>query len=183
MLRRSGGSRAHMVPAMGALDGWRFCPMCAEAIERVDDRVVCGRCGFVAYANSVPAAEAVCFDAQGGVLLGRRAVEPGAGRWDLPGGFLHEDEHPVDALRREIREETALEIETLEFLGFWLEPYDGRIVLCLTWTARVSGEARAGDDLVELRWFEPNELPGASELAFSHYPDVLSAALSRNKHT
>jgi ADP-ribose pyrophosphatase YjhB (NUDIX family) len=168
-----------MVLGMGALDDWRFCPICGEAIEKVDDRAECRACGFVGYANAVPAAEAVCFDAQGRILLGRRAVDPGAGLWDLPGGFLHEDEHPVDALRREVQEETALELEPLEFLGFWLEPYDSRIVLALTWTARVSGEPRAGDDLVELRWFEPDELPDARELAFSHYPEVLSAALGR----
>ena len=39
---------------------------------------------------------------------------PGKGLWDLPGGFLHEDEHPLDGLRREVREETALEIEPIE---------------------------------------------------------------------
>jgi len=172
-----------MVLAVGALDDWRFCPICGEAIEKVEDRAECRSCGYVGYANPVPAAEAVCFDERGRVLLGRRAFDPGAGRWDLPGGFLHEDEDPVDALRREIREETALELEPPDFLGFWLEPYDSRIVLCLAWTARVTGEPRAGDDLVELRWFEPDELPAASELAFLHYPAVLSAALGRrDKH-
>jgi ADP-ribose pyrophosphatase YjhB (NUDIX family) len=166
-----------MVLTMGALDGWRFCPICGEAIEKVEDRAECGSCGFVGYANAVPGTEAVCFDGGGRVLLGRRAFDPGAGLWDLPGGFLHEDEHPLDGLRREIREETGLEIEPLRFLGFWLEPYDGRIVLCLSWTARATGEARAGDDLSELRWFQSEELPGAAELAFTHYPEVLSAAL------
>jgi ADP-ribose pyrophosphatase YjhB (NUDIX family) len=170
-----------MVLPMGALDGWRFCPICGEAIEKLDDRVECRACGNVAYANAVPGAEAVCFDEHGRVLLGRRAFEPGKGLWDLPGGFLHEDEHPLDGLRREVREETALEIEPREFLGFWLEPYDGRIVLCLAWMGNAHGDARAGDDLVELRWFERNELPAASELAFSHYPEVLSAAL-RHEH-
>jgi ADP-ribose pyrophosphatase YjhB (NUDIX family) len=168
-----------MVLPVVALDDWRFCPRCGEAIEKVEDRAECRACGYVGYANPVPATEAVCFDEDGRVLLGRRAIDPGAGLWDLPGGFLHEDEHPLDALRREIREETSLELEAIDFLGFWLEPYDGRIVLCLTWTARASGEGRAGDDLVELRWFPPEELPGAAELAFSHYPAVLSAALAR----
>lgn len=167
---------------MGALDAWRFCPRCGEAIDKVEDRVECGACGFVGYANAVPGAEAVCLDEHGRVLLGRRAFDPGKGLWDLPGGFLHEDELPVDALRREVREETALEIEPIDFLGFWLEPYDGRIVLCLAWTARATGETRAGDDLVELRWFSADELPSASELAFSHYPAVLAAALG-NQHT
>ena len=164
---------------MGALDGWNYCPRCGEAIEKVADRVECRACGYVGYANAVPGAEAVCFDERGRVLLGRRAFDPGQGLWDLPGGFLHEEEHPLVALRREVREETALEIEPLDFLGFWLEPYDERIVLCLAWTARASGDARAGDDLSELRWFAPEDLPSPAELAFTHYPDVLSLAVSR----
>jgi ADP-ribose pyrophosphatase YjhB (NUDIX family) len=166
---------------MGALDGWAFCPLCGEAIEKIQDRAECTACGYVAYANPAPGAEAVCFDDRGRVLLGRRALDPGKGLWDLPGGFLHEDEHPLDALRREIREETALEIEPIDFLGFWLEPYDGRTVLCLAWSATVTGEPQAGDDLVELRWFDPDGLPPPSELAFTHYPAVLSAALDRRQ--
>jgi ADP-ribose pyrophosphatase YjhB (NUDIX family) len=168
---------------MGALDGWRFCPICGEGIENVDDRAECRACGYVAYANSVPGVEAVCFDASGRVLLGRRAFAPGAGKWDLPGGFLHEHELPLDALRREVREETGLEIEPLDFLGHWLEPYDGRVVLCLTWTAHAHGEGRAGDDLVELHWFGPADLPPPAELAFTHYVDVLSAAVPRYQHS
>jgi ADP-ribose pyrophosphatase YjhB (NUDIX family) len=162
---------------VSALDGWRFCPICGEAIEKVEDRAECPACGYVGYANAVPGAEAVCLDEQGRVLLGRRAFDPGKDLWDLPGGFLHEDELPVDGLVREVREETGLEIEPQEFLGFWLEPYDGRIVLCLAWTARATGQGRAADDLAELRWFAPGELPPPSELAFTHYPAVLSAAV------
>jgi ADP-ribose pyrophosphatase YjhB (NUDIX family) len=168
-----------MVLLMGALDGWGFCPICGEAIEKIEDRAECPACGYVAYANPVPAAEAVCFDGEGRILLGRRAVDPGAGLWDLPGGFLQEDEHPLAALRREVLEETGLGLDRLDFLGFWLEPYDGRIVLCLTWSAVVAGDPKAGDDLVELRWFERDALPAASELAFTHYTEVLSAAVAR----
>jgi ADP-ribose pyrophosphatase YjhB (NUDIX family) len=166
---------------VGALDGWRFCPICGEAIEKAEDRVECRACGYVGYANPVPGVEAVCLDERGRVLLGRRALDPGKDLWDLPGGFLHEDEPPLDGLRREIHEETALEIEPAEFLGHWLEPYAGRIVLCLAWAARASGSPRPGDDLVELRWFERDELPAASELAFTHYPAVLSAALGERR--
>ena len=79
-------------------------------------------------------------------------------------------------MRREIREETGLEVEPLHFLGFWNEPYDGRIVLCLTWVARARGNARAADDLTELRWFAPDDLPW-DELAFTHYAPALSRAL------
>jgi ADP-ribose pyrophosphatase YjhB (NUDIX family) len=161
---------------VGVLDDWRFCPICGEAIEKVEDRAECRACGYVGYANAVPGVLAVCFDEAGRVLLGRRAFDPYKGLWDLPGGFLHEDEQPLDGLRREIREETGLEIEPREFLGHWLEPYDGRVVLSMAWTAGAHGRAQAADDLVELRWFERDELPPAAELAFLHYPEVLSAA-------
>ena len=58
----------------------------------------------------------------GRLLLGRRAFDPSVGLWDLPGGFLEENEHPLDALVRELREETGLEIEPQEFVGVWMEP-------------------------------------------------------------
>ena len=111
------------------------------------------------------------------ILLSRLADRISAQElWTLPGGGLDHGEDPRDAVIREIREETGLEIEPREFLGHWLEPYDGRIVLCLAWTAGTRGQARAADDLVEVRWFAPDELPAAPELAFTHYPEVLERA-------
>ena len=110
------------------------------------------------------------------MLLGRRAHDPGAGLWDLPGGFLEEGEAPLEGLRREVLEETGLEVEPHSFLGLFLEPYEGRIVLCLTWVGAVSsGSERPGDDLAELAWFGRDELPAPDELAFSHYVAALSA--------
>jgi len=141
-------------------------------------RLECASCGFVAYANSVPGAEAIVFDDDDRILLGRRRFEPRAVYWDLPGGFLHEGEEPLAGLRREIREETGLEIEPPRFLGLWNEPYDGRTVLCLAWVARARGVPRAADDLAELRWFAEDELPW-DELAFTHYAPALRSALGK----
>jgi ADP-ribose pyrophosphatase YjhB (NUDIX family) len=116
----------------------------------------------------------------GQVLLGRRRDDPGAGRWDLPGGFLDEGEDAVAALHREIREETGLEVELVEFLGTWIEAYWTRTVLCLTWRVHViGGEELAGDDLVELRWFRPDDRPRNDELAFSTFEAILSLWESR----
>lgn len=170
-----------MVTAVGQLDGWRFCPRCAGQLSRPDQRALaCTECGYEVWAHSVPGAQALV-ERDGRVLLGRRAFDPAAGRWDVPGGFLEEGEDPVDGLRRELREETGLEIEPVEFLGIWLQPYAGRSVLCLTWIATpAGGRERAGDDLVELRWFAPGELPAAGELAFETFVDIL--ALWRARH-
>jgi ADP-ribose pyrophosphatase YjhB (NUDIX family) len=159
---------------VGRLDGWKFCPRCAASLLHDDGSVRCTACGYVEWGSSVPGAQAL-IERDGQVLLGRRAFEPGLGRWDIPGGFLEEGEHPVAALRREIREETGLEIEPLKFFGVWMQPYWHRNVLCLTWVAcPTGGSERPGDDLVELRWFARDELPAPDELAFDSFVEILS---------
>jgi len=73
--------------------------------------------------------------------LVRRVLEPFKGYWDLPGGFLEEGEHPLDGLKRELHEETALDIEPREFLGVWMDRYGGdstaEATLNLYWLATV----------------------------------------------
>ena len=119
----------------------------------------------------------------GRVLLGRRAKDPGKGLWDIPGGFVEEDEHPLVALERELLEATGLVVEPTELFGIWMQPYEHRVVLSLTWLARpAGGRERAGDDLVELRWFAPDDLPGPAELAFETYVEILSAWRARHEH-
>jgi ADP-ribose pyrophosphatase YjhB (NUDIX family) len=159
------------------LDGWRYCARCGSEAEREGRRVQCPACGFTYYASSKATACAVCIDESGRLLLARRANEPFRGRWDLPGGFLEEGEHPLDAVRREFREETALDVEPLEFIGVWIDRYPyathTAATLNLYWTARVlAGTAAPADDVSEVGWFEPDELPPESELAF-HIADVL----------
>ena len=136
----------------------------------------------MSYAQSAPAVAALVVD-DGRVLLGKRASEPDAGRWDLLGGFLEEGEHPLDGLRRELLEETSLEVEPGEFLGAYLDAYGdgGTRVLNLVFEARiVSGEMSPADDVAELRWFDLDDLPARDSLAFSwvarFFDDVKSSA-------
>jgi ADP-ribose pyrophosphatase YjhB (NUDIX family) len=170
---------------MGSLNGWTFCPRCRARLEREPRRVECPDCGFVAYANPSPTACAVCVDDERRILLVRRAGEVFHRYWDLPGGFVDEDEHPLDTIRRELEEETGLEVEPLEFLGVWMDRYSedesGESTLNLYWRARVlGGEPRPADDVSELRWFAPNELPPPDEVAFRNVREVL--ALFRDEH-
>lgn len=169
---------------MGELTGWRWCPRCREGLRGDGSRVECPACGFVCYASSKATAGALVEDEEGRVLLARRAHEPFKGRWDIPGGFLDEGEHPLDGVRRELLEETGLEIEPLDFLGIWMDRYGGdstaEATMNLYWTARaLRGEARPADDVDDLRWFAPNEVPSPDELAFENVPLVLAAWRSR----
>jgi ADP-ribose pyrophosphatase YjhB (NUDIX family) len=172
---------------MGLLDGWRFCPRCSAELRPEPGSAACPACGSAYYANSEPTACALCVDGDGRILLARRAHPPFAGYWDLPGGFLEEGEHPIDALRRELREETGLDVEPDRFLGAWVDWYtDGSreratATLNLYWTARVlDGRLEAADDVSELRWFAPDELPPSDALAFTNVALVLDAW--RNEH-
>lgn len=164
---------------MGELDGWKLCPCCGAELGGDAARLVCDACGFIVYASSKPTAGAVCVD-NGRVLLARRAHPPFEGFWDIPGGFLDEGEAPLDGLRRELREETGLEVEPQRFLGIWMDRYGGdstaEATLNLYWTARVvGGDAAPADDVSELRWFNRDELPAPDELAFENVPLVLAA--------
>jgi ADP-ribose pyrophosphatase YjhB (NUDIX family) len=170
---------------MGELDGWRVCPRCGAELGGDAARLACDACGFIVYASSKPTAGALCVD-NGRVLLARRAHPPFQGFWDIPGGFLDEGEDPLDGLRRELREETGLEVEPQRFLGIWMDRYGGdstaEATLNLYWAVRVvGGEAAPADDVSELRWFGRDELPAADELAFENVPLVLAAW--RNEHS
>jgi ADP-ribose pyrophosphatase YjhB (NUDIX family) len=156
---------------MGVLHGWAHCPRCAAPLTGDEQERRCPACGSNYYANSAPAVSALVVDDEGRLLLARRAFEPDAGLWDTLGGFLDEGEHPLDGLRRELLEETGLRVEPETFLGFFMGTYgegpDAASVLNLVWEVRVvSGEMNAADDVSELRWFAPDELPSDSELAF-----------------
>jgi ADP-ribose pyrophosphatase YjhB (NUDIX family) len=164
---------------VGELAAWRYCPRCRSELTGDEARRECPGCGFVAYAGSKPTASAVLVDDGGRVLLARRRYEPFADQWDLPGGFLEEGEHPVDGLQRELREEAGVDIEPTGFLGIWIDRYgDGEeapATINLYWTARITaGEPQPDDDVTELRWFPPDALPPAGEIAF-HGAQVLSA--------
>jgi ADP-ribose pyrophosphatase YjhB (NUDIX family) len=164
---------------MSELDGWKLCPRCGAELGGDAARLACDACGFIVYASSKPTAGALCVH-NGRVLLARRAHPPFEGFWDIPGGFLDEGEDPLDGLRRELREETGLEVEPERFLGIWMDRYGGdstaEATLNLYWTARVvGGDAAPADDVSELRWFNPDELPAPNELAFENVPLVLAA--------
>jgi len=164
---------------MVTLEGWKYCPRCRTALESEAGRASCPACGFVAYANPAPTACALCVNERGQLLLVRRAGEIYHGYWDLPGGFVDEDEHPLDTIRRELREETGLDVEPQEFVGVWVDRYSedrsGAATLNLYWTARVlGGDSKAADDVSELGWFAPDALPRRDEFAF-HVADVLLA--------
>ncbi len=161
--------------AVGLLDGWRYCPRCGASATRAEENSTCTLCGYTVWAAAIPGVQGLAVSTDGCVLLGRRAREPGAGLWDIPGGFLGEREDPVVGLRREFLEETGLAIDIGPFLGIWVESYGERFVSCATWLVRpIGGVLTAGDDLEHLTWFPPTALPATADVAFPTHSEILA---------
>ena len=155
---------------MSILDGWRFCPRCGGELAPEENHLRCTVCGERYWANALPAVQAL-IERDGRVLLARRGIEPRLGHWDLPGGFVEETEEPEAAVRREVLEETGLQVERAELVRIDIEPYGDRFVFSVTYRVTAQGHPVADDDVAELRWFAPDELP--AELAFPGQQRVL----------
>ena len=160
----------------------RHCAFCGAKTDWVtrdgDHRPVelCPVCGTVLFRNSVPCAGALIVD-DGRLLLLHRTIEPFRGHWDIPGGFLEEGEHPEVGVRREVMEETGLDVRPDELLGFYIDHYSGEgscTTLNIYYICSVeAGEPRALEEGDAVEWFPLDRLP--KEIAFpDHVADVLS---------
>lgn len=101
------------------------------------------------------------FDAAGRVLLIQRGRPPGQGLWSVPGGKVEWGEAVVDTCRREVREETGIDI-TIGPLVTWIERMDDAhhyVILDFLGTAlRDDAIPQAGDDAADARWLAAEEL-------------------------
>ena len=101
------------------------------------------------------------FDARGRVLLVQRGRPPAQGLWSVPGGKVGWGETLADACRREVLEETGVEI-TVGPLVTWLERIDPThhfvILDFIGAPTQAVAEPRPGDDAAQARWLTQDEL-------------------------
>jgi ADP-ribose pyrophosphatase YjhB (NUDIX family) len=147
----------------------RHCPRCAGSLEsrRLEagepERLVCGSCGFVFYLDPKVAACTIS-EVDGGIVLLRRSIEPGRGKWVFPGGFVDLGEPVPAAAIRETQEEANLDVSLIGILDVYsFPPYEVAVVV---YAAEVKGgELEPGDEASEAGSFPPEQLPW-DELAF-----------------
>lgn len=97
----------------------------------------------------------------GRLLMVQRAREPGAGLWSLPGGRVEHGEHLAAALRREVAEETGLDVEVRDLVGI-LEVVGDPHYVILDYFAEVVGNdsLTPADDVSDARWVPLGEAAG-----------------------
>ncbi len=150
----------------------RFCVRCGAALAPAEGRQPprCLRCGHLAYPDP-KVATGVLVEREGRLLLVRRNHEPAMGRWSFPSGYVDAGELVEAAAAREVEEETALRVRLTRLLGVY-SSWGEQVVFVAYAGEAPEGEAVAGEEASEVRWFAPKELP---ELAFPHDPAIVEA--------
>ena len=160
----------------------RFCHFCGGPLieKMVEDRsrLYCNSCGLPIYENPIPATAAVVMNGDGEVLLVKRNVEPKAGEWCLPGGFVELYEDPEDACLRELKEETGLDGEIDGWAGNIISesPFYKSVMILGYLIKNIRGTLKAGDDSEEAKYFKPGTT-AMPRLAFRSHRRVLENVL------
>lgn len=167
------------MPASDRGPAFRFCPVCAAPLEpralKTGEplRLVCTghTCGFVFYLDPKLAVGTIIRMPEGGIVLTRRAIEPGYGRWVFPGGYVDRGEEVRSAAIREAREEAGIEVTLDGLVGIYSYPGTTAVIIVYS-AAWKAGTLAIDDESSELRTFTPDALPW-DEMAFPSTRDSL----------
>jgi 8-oxo-dGTP diphosphatase len=155
-----------------------FCINCGIGLEprTIEGRELeaCARCGFVLWRDPKVVTMVVVENEAGEVVMGRRGIEPGYGRWCLPGGYVNDDEHPASSAARECREEIGAEVEIVSLLGVYhIRKQDAPSMVGIAYLGRLRPGARPapGEEMLEVAAFSRDRLP---EPAFPSHREAMS---------
>ena len=157
------------------LEKFQYCPVCGSTHfeEHNFKSKKCRECGFTYYANPCSATAAFIVNDLDEMLVVRRAKEPAKGSLDLPGGFVDMYETVEEGMRREIKEETGLEVDEIQYLFSSPNVYQysgmGVHTLDMDFLVHLHGDpdrakaiVRAADDAAEALWIPINEVNPAA---------------------
>ncbi len=161
--------------------GTSYCLQCGTRLNRLKidgkKRSVCPTCGWINYENPLPSVAALVRNQANELLLVKRGVPPGIGRWALPSGFMEIEESPEKACLRELTEETNLRGKIERLLGVYTQP--SRIykrVLIVAYEVQARGKLRAGSDSKDAKFFPIDDLP---KIPFSSHQQIIRDVLKR----
>ena len=144
---------------------YRYCPQCATPLQLLakeedggpKERLRCLACEYTHWNNPTPVLAAVieCADREGRVLLARNAAWPGK-MYGLITGFMEAGETAEEGIRREVAEETALEVDALKLIGVYDFQRMNQVIIAYHAVAR--GDVRLSPELVDYRLYAPADV-------------------------
>lgn len=154
-------------------ENMKYCPNCATPLVprflHGHERPSCPSCGFVHYAGP-KVAVGVMIVQEGKLLLSRRAIDPGKGRWSFPSGYVDLGESPASAAVREVKEETGYDVRLSGLVGVYAS--SNRPVVLVVYSGEVIGGRLGGcDEVEETALFMETALP---PLAFEHDEQIVA---------
>lgn len=141
---------------------FRFCPLCAAPLALIGQeedggfthRLRCASCDFTHWNNPTPVLAAIV-ELDGMVLLARNAAWPNR-MFGLITGFMEAGETPEDGVRREIAEETSLQVSKLSLVG--VHDFQRMNQLIVTYHAVAHGNVRLSPELIEFKLLPPEQV-------------------------
>jgi len=163
------------------MNEFKYCPECGHdkiELSQIDGRTRenCPNCGKVYYKNPIPSVVGISINDNNEILLVKRGVEPDIGSWCLPGGFIELGETSEQAVKRELLEETGVDVNPGEIItvdttlgGF----YGDVIVIAYQIDIRQGQEFIPGDDALEVQYYSKEKLP---RLTFRSHELIIDTA-------
>jgi ADP-ribose pyrophosphatase YjhB (NUDIX family) len=154
-----------------------FCVNCgAPLVSRViEGREVeaCPNDSFILW-HDPKVSTAVVIATDGGIVLGRRSIEPGYGLWCLPGGYVNDNEAPALAAARECLEEVCAAVELTGLIGVYhIAKTDAPSMIIIAYHGGLTAGAQpsAGAEMLEVGVFPVAAMP---PLAFLSHRTVIA---------
>ena len=152
-----------LVSRLKALCSWqestRFCPSCGQPLRMhaTETALECPACGRLVYPRIEPCI--ITLVTRGDELLLLRNVKDRLGIYACLAGFVEAGETLEQALRREVREETSLEVQNIRYAGSQAWPFPDQLMVAF-YADYKSGEIRIQEsEIADARWFRPDALP------------------------
>lgn len=164
-----------------SLKNYQFCPICKSNLSKRKQgprtRLICRKCGWVHYNNPLSSVVAFVCNSADEVLLVKRGVTPGRGKWALPSGFIEQTETPQDAVLRELKEETNIKGTIKDLIGAYTEPTLTFILIAYN-IEFISGRLKHGSNTHGAGFFPAKKLP---LIAFHSHKTIIKDGLIKTR--